>query len=339
MRLRARLAAVVGAVRLPEAVLALRRRGRPAWLTVLNYHRVNVPEAAADVDAGVIDVTPDGFARQLRFLERHFTPIALGDLLARLDGGELPPNPVLVTFDDGYRDNLDIAVPVLRRHGIRATFFIATSYVAERRLFWWDRIEWIAKHSRRRRFTLEYPQVRDVDLDVAGGHEHLRQIVKDRRHLDLDRFLTGLAEASGAPWTPAVEAELVGRLVMSWDDVRALRAAGMDVGSHTRTHRVLQTLPSEVLAGELAGSKADLEAQLGEPVQAIAYPVGGPVRDEPAILRALEAAGYRLGFSYGTGLQPLATLDPLDVHRVAVDPVLSHAHFRLLLSLPRLAGY
>jgi peptidoglycan/xylan/chitin deacetylase (PgdA/CDA1 family) len=338
LRVRARLAAVLGAVRLPEAVFALRRRGRPQWLTVLNYHRVNSPEEGADVDHGVVDATPDGFEQQLRLLKEQFTTITLEDLLALLDGGDLPPNPVLVTFDDGYRDNLDFAVPLLRRFGIRAAFFIATAYVSERRLFWWDRLEWLVKHARRRRFTLDYPTARDVDLDVARTDERLLQMMKDHHHLDLDRFLAGLAGASGAPWTSAVEEELVERLVMSWDDVRALKSAGMDVGSHTRTHRVLQTLPAEALAGELAGSRADLEAQLGTTVQAIAYPVGDPVRDEPLILDTLKAAGYRLGFSYRTGLQPLTSLDPLDIHRIAVDLTMSQAHWRLLLSFPWLAG-
>jgi peptidoglycan/xylan/chitin deacetylase (PgdA/CDA1 family) len=339
LRLRARLAHVLGAVRLPEAVFALRRRGRPAWLTVLNYHRVNVKEAGADVDEGVIDVVPEGFERQLELVREHFTPVALADVLALLEGAEPPPNPVLVTFDDGYRDNLEIAVPLLRRHGIRATFFIATGYVSGRRLFWWDRIAWTVKHARHRRFRLEYPEVQEVDLETAGACERLLQVVKDCRRLDLGRFLADLAGASAAPWTSSVESALVDRLVMRWDDVRALRSAGMDVGSHTRTHRVLQTLPAEALAGELEGSRADLEAELDEPVRAIAYPVGGPVRDHPAILQALQAAGYRVGFSYGTGLQPLARLDPFDVRRVAADAATSHAHFRLMLSLPRLAGF
>lgn len=155
LRARARLSSFLGRVGASQAWLAARRIGRPRWLTVLNYHRVGRFEEAGDVDEGVLDATPESLDRQLGRLRRHCTPVALGDLLAHLDGAELPPNPALVTFDDGYRDNLEQAVPILKRHGIRAAFFIATSYVSERRIFWWDRISWTLKHARRRQFLLD----------------------------------------------------------------------------------------------------------------------------------------------------------------------------------------
>lgn len=321
LRAKARLSVAAGALRLPAAILAFHRRRPPTFLTVLNYHRVDEPGGASETDEGTLDATPRSFDRQLALVRRHMTPVALDDILAFLGGRPLPPNPVLVTFDDGYRDNLDNALPLLIRHGIRATFFIATAYVRERRLFWWDQIAWIAKHARRRRFTLEVPEPSEVDLDIspADGVRRLLRLVKTWHGLDLAHFLDHLAAAADAPWTADVEARLVRRLVMTWDDVRSLRRAGMDIGSHTRTHRVLQTLPVAQLADELAGSRDDLEAELGERVESIAYPVGRPVAQVPALRQALETAGYRLGFSYNTGRQSLKDLDPLDIHRFSVE--------------------
>ena len=89
---------------------------------------------------------------------------------------------------------------------------------------------------------------------------------------------------------------------MTWDQVRALARAGMDVESHGRRHRVLQTLDDATLDDELAGSRADLEAQLGRPVRAIAYPVGRRIAREARIRDALAAAGYRIGLTNQSGV-------------------------------------
>ena len=338
--LRTRLSSLLGHLGASQAWLAARRLGRPRWLTVLNYHRVDHLEAACDVDEGVLDATPESLDRQLRRLRRHCTPIALGELLAHLDGALLPANPALVTFDDGYRDNLVNAVPILERHGIRATFFIATAYVTQRRPFWWDRISWALKHARRKEFRLDYPFGTEVNLadGIAGPASHLHRLVKKTPRLDLERFLDDLVTRSDAPWESTTERRLADQLIMTWDDVRALRRAGMDVGSHTRTHRVLQTLAPEELPAELAGSRADLESELGEPVSTIAYPVGPSIAGEPEIRAAVVATGYRLGFTYGTGLQPLGALDPLDIRRLAADHTIDDARFSTLLATPWLEG-
>jgi peptidoglycan/xylan/chitin deacetylase (PgdA/CDA1 family) len=316
------LAWAVGALGVADAILATAsRRKPPAFLTVLNYHRVNNPGAAAEMDEGVLDATPEGLDRQLGILRSHFTFISLEGLLRHLEGQPLPPNPALVTFDDGYRDNLTNAVPILRRHGVLATFFIATEYVAKRRLFWWDRISWIVKHAKRRRFTLSVPEAVDVDVELGidRAARLLHEVVKSHAGLDLEAFLESLARAADAPWSEATEAALVQQNVMHWDDVRALRTAGMSIGSHTRTHRVLSTIPVEELANELSGSRSELEAALGECVQTLAYPVGRPVARIPAIRAAVVDAGYKLAFSYGSGRQGLRSLDPLDVRRFAED--------------------
>jgi peptidoglycan/xylan/chitin deacetylase (PgdA/CDA1 family) len=338
-RRRAKLANVLTGLGVPQLLLSARRLGlTPARLTVLNYHRINTPEAIAELDTEVLDATPEAFDHQLGMLRRHFCPVSLDDLLAHLDGRPLPANPLLLTFDDGYLDNLELAVPALRRHGIAATFFIATGYVGGRRLFWWDRLSWTVKHARRRRFSVLGGQPVQIDLDAGLplAERQLQRVIKRTPELDLERFLGSLADAADAPWSAEVEARLVDRHVMSWGHVRELRRAGMHVGSHTRTHRVLQTVPLAELAGELSGSRADLEAALGEPVQAIAYPVGLPVAGNPSIRAELVAAGYRLGFSYRTGLQRLRSLDPLDINRVGIDGGLSDAMVLSRSVLPRL---
>ena len=248
----------------------------------------------------------------------------------------------MVTFDDGYRDNHDIVLPILVRNAVRATFFIATDYVERRRLFWWDRLALAIKRSRADRIEIDYPERTALLLgDVPARQMAIRlvqRIVKDTPRLDLDRFIDGLEHAADARLGRDEERRVADETVMTWEHVVALRRAGMDVQSHTQTHRVLQTLDPAQLAGELRGSREAIETVLGEPVRAVSYPVGKPLRGTPHIRRAVREAGYDLGFSNGTGVNLVRAFDRLDIRRISMDVALGERFFRAVLALPWL-GY
>ena len=333
---RATVASVLHDVGLTSLTLAARRHLAPTRLTVVNFHRVDNEEAARQFDQGTLDTTPDGLDRRLRLLRHAFTVIDPDDLLDYLGGRPWPPSPALITFDDGYRDNYERALPILQRHGLKALFFVATAYVANRRLFWWDRISYTVKHARRSRFEITYPS--SLGFDLSGGpgkaERQLHRIAKRVCSLDFDRFLDELAAAVGLPWDEQLEHQLADQLIMTWTQVRALRTAGMGIGSHTRRHRVLATVPGPELTDELAGSRADLEAAIGEPVWTISYPVGAPIARGSSLWTAVEAAGYKVGFTYGTGAQRLRSVDPLNVSRHAIERDWSEARFLGALAFP-----
>src|SRR5206468_3912727 len=116
-------------------------------------------------------------------------------------------------------------------------------------------------------------------------------LVKTTPGLDIERFLDALCSALEVSWSREIEAEYSDGLIMQWDHVRALARAGMDVESHGRLHRVLTTLDDASLEDELLTSRVELEAQLGRPIRAIAYPVGRRVAQHARIRQALIAAG------------------------------------------------
>ena len=339
--MRERIARVFGRSGLASTLLTARRWLGSPLITILTYHRAADARAETDYDSGVIDVSPASLDRHLAVIREACTPIGLEDLFAFVGGAKLPPNPVLVTFDDGYLDNHDVVLPILQRHRVRATFFIATSYIEERRLFWWDRINLLVKRSTRPAMTLAYPEHLTFPLATAADRKAairaLLRVVKDTYALDLERFLAEVADASGVALDRDEERRRVDALMMTWDHVRALRRAGMDVASHTRTHRVVQTLEPAALADELAGSRRVLEGVLGEPVRAISYPVGKPIRETPHVRDAVRAAGYELGFSNSSGVNDRWTFDPFDAKRLSVDGVDGDAHLRGLLAAPILA--
>ena len=295
------LARAADAVGLAHLVLHLRARAAlpTSHVTILTYHRVTRGGGPA-FERGDLHATPEMLDRQIGILKRFFTFIDTRQLDAHLQGAPLPANPVLVTFDDGYRDNHDEALPILLRHGVRATFFIAVRYVTEQRMFWWDHLRYIISRAAPGRFTLSYPEPMTLDLigepQREASTEGLLQIVKDRAGLDLDRFLDETAQRCGVRRDPDEERRLGSALVMGWDQVRALHDAGMDVQSHGWSHRVLTTLSEEAEA-DLGTARRVLEERLGKPVFALAYPVGRA----PAPGRLARRAGYRLGFTSGSG--------------------------------------
>ncbi|MCG8421101.1 MAG: polysaccharide deacetylase family protein [Proteobacteria bacterium] len=341
------LARVLDRARAFDLILYARRRVRVPVLSALCYHSVGTVDPAYRFDSDVIDATPDEFRQQLEVLHRHCTVISIDDLCDIVAGSAPPPNPVLITFDDGYRSCLDVALPILQEFGFPATFFIATDYVSNRRLYWWDTISYVLKTTRKHRIELAYPRTMTFELNGEGAGNaagkstaigQLLRLVKTEREMDLDEFLAGLIGAAEIEWTRDIESRLADELIMTWDDVRKLRDAGMDIESHTRKHRVLHTLHTEKLASELAGSRADIEREIGEPVRTLAYPVGGSIARYPEIRAAMERAGYQIGFTAMTGVNYLwRQIDRLDVSRLAMERGTPIEFFRGMLALPPLA--
>jgi peptidoglycan/xylan/chitin deacetylase (PgdA/CDA1 family) len=341
--LRYTLSDLADRARIPSTLLRLRTAsGMAAWITILTYHRVAPLDAGADFCEGTVDVTPEAFDRQLAYGRRWFDFIGIDDLFAFAKGGSLPNNPLLITFDDGYLDNREVALPILLKHGARAAFFIATTYVAERRLFWWDQLSYMIKRSTRERIVLTYPTPKVVPLAGPGDRERafrtLRAVITDHFEIDLWRFLDAVAEGTGVVISREDERRLADDVIMTWSDVHALRAAGMGIQSHTRDHYVLPTLNEAHLREELGKSREILEGELGEPVRAIAYPVGRGAGSYPRLRAAVTGAGYELGFSNAGGINHRRTFDPLNVRRISLDVDTPDAYFKAVMAFPYL-GY
>jgi peptidoglycan/xylan/chitin deacetylase (PgdA/CDA1 family) len=331
----------VGAI---DGMLRLRRVVALPWLTVLCYHRTAERTAAGGMDHATIDATPAQFDAQLALLGEHFTFVGVDDVVAFARGGRLPANPVLVSFDDGYRDCLTTALPLLLRHKVPAVFFIPTHFVSERRMFWWDRIAWTLKHSKKDRLALSYPNRIELVVKAKGtidrAHRITTTIVKRWPELDLERFLGELEKAADVALDPTEERSLVDAALMTWDEIGALSRAGMGIGSHTRNHRVLQTLPRGDYGSELSGSRLEIEERLGKPVESIAYPVGYGIGSHPDLQRAVRDAGYEVGFTCKSGaLRTRGPLpDMLDVPRFLMDMSYDQQVFAAVSALPALAN-
>jgi len=269
---------------------------QPRKLTVFCYHRITDPgEPGFDTFKPNVSATPEGFAAQIDWLQRHYHILSLGELEAWLHGGaELPRHAALITFDDGYRDNYEHAFPVLKAHGLPAVIFLATDYIANRQPFFWDLAAYCFTHTARS--SAELPHLGHVLWANSGERDEVLarwlEVLKrlpDAEKWDAVHALPELLEVEVS------EDTFVG-LMLSWDQVREMLVDGVAMGAHTMSHPILTRVPLEQARAELAGSKHHIEKETGVSVTALAYPNGGPQDYSPEIMQVAAESGLRTAF-------------------------------------------
>ncbi len=271
---------------------ALRIGGASNRLSILIYHRV-LPQADAlfpdEVDARRFD-------QQLGYLKACFNIIPLEQAVHGLREGSLPPRAACITFDDGYADNAEIALPLLLRHGVTATFFVATGFLDGGRM-WNDTVIELIRRAPRAldlrslglgEFTLGAMADRQAAIGVVL--KALKYLPLDERQAKVDalRALVGVA--------------LPDDLMMRADQVRQLHQAGMGIGGHTVNHPIIARMPAAAARQEIADGKQALETMIGAPVKLFAYPNGKPGQDYLAEHVAMaRSAGFDAAVSTSWG--------------------------------------
>jgi peptidoglycan/xylan/chitin deacetylase (PgdA/CDA1 family) len=308
----------------------------PPLLLILNYHRIG--DATQTLyDSGTFSCTVAELDWQVRYLKRRFAIVTLDQATDIVHGRSAPPKTsVLLTFDDGYRDNYDAAFPVFVKHQVSASFFLPTSYIGTGCLPWWDMIAYIVKTSRERRITLTYPESAEFDLTPAHRARSIMDILKLFKRpsmTDTERFISELEAACGST-RPAESAE---RCFLNWDEAREMQRGGMCFGSHTHTHEILGKLSLARQTEELQTSREILERELDRTIDTLAYPVGKLDTFSADTFTALRNAGYETAFSFYSGVNRPGHINPFDVLRFGVDGV-SVATFRLRLALSATIG-
>jgi peptidoglycan/xylan/chitin deacetylase (PgdA/CDA1 family) len=307
----------------------------PTWrgALVLNYHRVGTSEGTP-WDRTLWSASAEGFDEQLAFLKRETDVVGPADLpaLAAARRGR----HVLITFDDGYRDNWEIAFPALRRRGLTATFFLATGFLDDPHVAWWDEIVWMVRNASGA--VVPAGDGLPVDVQLAGVDPNAvaHRLVHEYKHLPVEgkaAYLDHVAQATGAGRCGPAEAR---GMWMSWDEARELRDGGMSIGGHTITHPVLGQLPAAEQEREIAGCAERLRAQLGEPMRWFSYPVGFPGSFDADTRRLLRAQDVELAFSFYGGHARFTHWDPLDVPRINVAPSLDATRLHAAVRLPQL---
>lgn len=301
-------------------------------LLVLNYHRIGIPGNSM-YDRGLWSAGADGFAEQLRYLKSQMdviSPRELPDALAQKRG-----RYGMVTFDDGYRDNYELALPALEAEGVMAAFFVATGFIDQPSLPWWDEIAWMVRSCHHDTITMPGWLPAPIRTDEPDREAAVRALLgkfKLLPHAQTHDFLQALATATGSGRCSPESAQ---DLWMTWDMVRALRDAGMTIGGHTVSHPLLASLEPEGQRREIIQCCRRLESELGAPPTWFSYPVGRPSSFNATTRTFLREAGIRYAASYYGGYRTFSDWDDLDIRRVAVESEIDRSWFRSIVSLPR----
>ena len=307
---------------------------------VLAYHRVlpRMDELSFPYDLELVSAWRDQFDWQMGYLAKHYAVVTCRELAGFLDSGHWPDKPcALVTFDDGYLDNHDIVLPILRQHAIPAVIYVSTAYMGSEQTFWFDRLVFAVIHTKQTKLTLS-SDMPDIELGVDPVHrrqaaylllKHLKKVSDPDRLLTLQRWHDAL-DVPVAPPPGGLHRP------MNWAHVRALSDAGIEIGSHTATHPVLSRLQDDVqLEHELFASKAAIEACTGKPVLSFSYPTGGASAYSDKVVACVKRAGYRFAFTYEGGVnRSPASWDAYRLARTAVERYVSRERFQAALALP-----
>jgi peptidoglycan/xylan/chitin deacetylase (PgdA/CDA1 family)/CelD/BcsL family acetyltransferase involved in cellulose biosynthesis len=270
--------------------IGLDRRREPV-LRIVYYHRVN-----DEGDAFFPAMPPAEFERQVRYIARHYPVVSLTAGLARLAAGGPPGPMVAITFDDGYQDNFHHAFPILERYGLKATIFLTTGGIDSRRPLWFEQLALALKRTPLPSLDLELDLPRRLWMRTEAERLASNDVVYT--------FLRGLSDAERrlrlAEILPRFEApageERDGRM-LTWDQVRQLKKAGIDFGAHTVSHPFVSRLTADEACAEICGSKSRIEAELDAPVEHFAYPSGREMDFAPWNKDVLRKAGFRSAVS------------------------------------------
>jgi len=312
----------------------------PQVATVVMYHLVQPPDAGPIAGLKSLDVA--AFRGQLAYIRRHHTPVSSIDLVAAIDtGSPLPPRPIVLTFDDGYRCHREHVLPLLQEARIPATFFPVASALIERRLLDVNKIQCVlASIGDVERLVREIDAVIEAESRTGAcsppstyraawwkasrwDPPAVVYVKRLLQHALPDAVRVPLVDDLFRTIVSIDEGRLADDLYMDVDDLKALNAAGMTVGAHGDRHVRLPTLPEDAQAREIDGALRALEA-VGAPRERFVYCYANGEHDETSV-ELLRARGCGAAFTTRPDLARLAAAERLTLPRLDANDVPSDA--------------
>lgn len=251
---------------------------------ILSYHRVN-----DERDPFFPSLPTEVFERHMAFVGDTYVVLPVEELVERMQRDRVPRNALAITFDDGYRDNLTHAAPVLARHGLAASVFLATGVIGTGQALWFDRLALAFKVTRVGTYRAPWGAEDRLSStqDRLGALDrtlrHLKSVPDEERRRGVETVLAALGVED--------ESALKG-LMLSWDDVHALMGLGITIGAHTVSHPILARLGPEGARAEIEGSRDMIAAACGRRPRAFAYPNGKAEDVGGAVGRIVREAGF-----------------------------------------------
>ena len=270
---------------------------------VLLYHRViDVP-----LDPQLLSVTPERFKEQLLYLKKNYrvlTPQEFFEILQTKKA--FPPNSSLITFDDGYEDNVTHALPILEQTGLSALFFVVSGYIGKNREFWWDELERVLLSKEAGGIS---PTNSSINIRVPGYPSIQATLDTDtNRHLLYRKMMSFMKILE-----PAAIEDILDQLAaslkverscrpthrpMTVEQLKRLSASGHAlIGSHTKNHPRIASQTLEIQLSEWQSSKEELESLIGKSVRTASYPFGWRSDCTKKTKKVLQKSGFDFVFA------------------------------------------
>ena len=240
-------------------------------LSILIFHRVH-----AQTDS-IFPQEPDAarFERLMRFIARTYIVMTLGQAVTCLAQDSLPPRALVITFDDGYADNAEVALPILQRYGLTATFFVSSGFLDGGRM-WNDSVIECIRACRQSEISLETFGLGRYSLTSSSDRRDvIALLLANVKYLSLDereQAITKLRQSCDVK-------DLPNNLMMRSEQLQKMHRTGMEIGAHTVNHPILTSLSVTEAEYEIAEGRKQLEAIIDAPVDMFAYPNGKPAHD------------------------------------------------------------
>jgi peptidoglycan/xylan/chitin deacetylase (PgdA/CDA1 family) len=311
---------------LPYFKIALRRVSGKKYITILLYHKIS-PKASPFFGQSV---SPKVFEEQIQFLKKNFQIIGFRDLRSANRIQNNQKDAVIITFDDGYKDNFLHAYPILKKYDIPATIFLATDFIGTGKLLWPDKLAWILYRTAAipdRNTLIKF----EISKEIIHGIEKLFQSkslmrleilrsladsLKDYPMKQLENILGGLAEACKIKEWP--EGQI--HPMLAWDEVKNMSLKGIEFGSHTKSHLILSKIPLNMARREIVESKKEIEKHIQKPVTTFAYPFGKKEDYSESIIKIIQEVGFKYACSTEIGHEKIPLQNPFILKRKGVVP-------------------
>jgi peptidoglycan/xylan/chitin deacetylase (PgdA/CDA1 family) len=282
-------------------------------LTVLTLHRVANEKRELKIGGlPTITISAENFERLLKFIKKHYRIIFLAEYLEIVNGRKKPrAHCLMISFDDAYKEMVSNVLPILNKYDLTAILFIPTAAVDDGGFFWWDAaFELLAGSENCDRLVQQFMQRKPANNMCSNiirelipkpkqartqAIYNLMEVLQYSSEIQRQEFINNIMEM----YDEFGKAKFRISKILDWHEIDELQKAGIELGSHTKNHRFLSTIPAKDVKYELTESKRQLEDRFHIPINSFAYP-GGKYSAETVSL--VKEAGFACAFTSDTGL-------------------------------------
>jgi peptidoglycan/xylan/chitin deacetylase (PgdA/CDA1 family) len=291
----------------------------PNGIYCFNYHRIGDAEESI-FDPNVFSCTAEQFEKHVIFYNEEFTVISIEQLIKMMETGQvIDKKYALITFDDGYIDNYSVAFPILKKHHTPAAFYIATDYLDQPIVPWWDEVAWLIRNTNITSVRLKTWD-KAIDISVGNVVDKVRSVLKIIKQESTRTMADKIQELASICQCSIPDDIRYNPLFINWAQAKEMSDNGMHIGSHTLSHKILSHLSLEDQALEIKESKVKIEEFLNKEVTTIAYPVGGKSAFTTVTQQLVKEANYKLAFSFIPGvIRSLDNSEHYQLKRLPVD--------------------